>query len=188
MTRQRGIAAINALALEPAAHHLRPVEAVLIERVAQLQDQMQPLRIQTVALVASALLPQLPQRFPERGLWKGGDALGQLPAQLAWIPGILLAGWKAPVELKNQLAQVAACKVEFDPSADADALAQGQGQPAAHGIGADQHPLRCERISGLVAAELGGQRSGQIFDAVAADQAEHRTLRSGATSLVCFKV
>ena len=188
MTVERGVAAINALALEPAAHHLRPVEAVLIERVAQLQDQMQPLRIQTVALVASALLPQLPQRFPERGLWKGGDALGQLPAQLAWIPRILSAGRKAPVELKNQLAQVAACKVEFDPSADTNPLAQGQRQPAAHGIGADQHPLGCERVSGLVAAELGGQRSGQIFDAVAADQAEHRTLRSGATSLVCFKV
>ena len=104
MTVERGVAAINALALEPAAHHLRPVEAVLIERVAQLQDQMQPLRIQAVVLVASALLPQLPQRFPQRGLWKGGDALGQLPAQLAWIPGILLAGRKALVELKNQLA------------------------------------------------------------------------------------
>ena len=34
MTVERGVAAINALALEPAAHHLRPVEAVLIERVA----------------------------------------------------------------------------------------------------------------------------------------------------------
>ena len=80
-----------------------------------------------------------------------------------------------------------ASEVKLNPSADADAFAQGQRQPAAHGVGADQDPLGRERIGGLVTVELRGQRRRQIFDAVAADQAEHCTLRLGTISLVCFK-
>ena len=57
MGRQWSVAAINALAIEPAAHHLRPVQAVLIERVAQLQDQLQPLGVQAVVLLPRALMP-----------------------------------------------------------------------------------------------------------------------------------
>ena len=79
MTGQRGVVAIDVVASQPAAHHHRPVEPVLIERVAQLQEQMQPLRVQTFDLLQRALLPKLTQRLPELGLREFRDELGQVP-------------------------------------------------------------------------------------------------------------
>ena len=153
MRSKRRSAAVDVVSDQPAAHHLRPVQAVLIERVAQLQEEMQSLCIEANSLLVRTM-PKLAQRFPEGTFWQIFEQLRQMPAQLSWIPGVLQPCRQSPIEGKDQLAQVAACEVEFNSGADADALAEGQGQPAAHGIGADQYPLGFQRIIGLVAAEF----------------------------------
>ncbi len=114
------------------------------------------------------------QRRPELLLRQLLQQSSHAPAQPCRVPGII--GWiaGAAAELKHQPPQGSATEIKIHTCADAHVLAEGKGQPAAHGIGADQHLLGLEGIARDRAAELCGQSSGQLLDAVAADQAKHR--------------